>query len=141
MADIDGLDPRLPPGFLDDYAKLSPKQAGHIRHFHNMATLEDGNWGVMGSQVSGQEWLDAYRYQLATMAYASGAAHYHRMPALRSAFKALFEQLIHKMLQQEVWSYWYLTSQSGRFVDPDIEELRKPWPDPIAKENIMVCHL
>ncbi|KAL2815402.1 hypothetical protein BDW59DRAFT_177665 [Aspergillus cavernicola] len=100
-------------------------------------TQRDGYWGLMGSQDPGQEWLDAYRYQLATMAYAAGAAHFHRMPALRSMFKTLMQQLIAKMLKRAVWGYWFLTSHSGKFVDPDIEELRKPWADPIVRENIM----
>ncbi|GKT51089.1 uncharacterized protein ColSpa_11270 [Colletotrichum spaethianum] len=41
------------------------------------------------------------------------------------------------MLRPEVWGYWYLNSQSGKLVDPDITELRKPWADPVAMENIM----
>jgi hypothetical protein len=92
----------------------------------------------MGNQDPGEEWLDSYRYQLAMMAYAAGAAHFHRLPALRSVFRELFERLISKMMRREVWGYWYLTSQSGSFVDPDLKELRKPWPDPVRKENIMV---
>jgi hypothetical protein len=43
-------------------------------------------------------------------------------------------------LRREVWGYWYLTSQSGRSVDPDIKELRRPWADPVVKENIMVSY-
>ena len=94
----------------------------------------------MGSQEPGQEWLDGYRYQLATMAYAAGAAHYHRLPALKSVFKTLIEKLIHKMLRRDVWGYWYLTSQGGKMLDPDLKELRKPWADPNKKENIMVVN-
>jgi hypothetical protein len=92
----------------------------------------------MGAQEPAQEWLDAYRYQLGIITYATGATHYHRMPALRSVFKTLFEKLIHRMLRREVWQYWYLTSQSGILVDPDLKKLRKPWADPNKKENIMV---
>jgi hypothetical protein len=135
------LPARLPATFLAKYPKLTREQAGHLRHIHNLATLRDGEWGVMGSQEPGQEWLDAYRYQLATMAYAAGAAHYHRLPALRSVFQDLLDQLIRKMLRREVWGYWFLTSHSGKFVDPDLEELRQPWADPIVRENIMVCFL
>ncbi|KAF9895002.1 hypothetical protein FE257_004626 [Aspergillus nanangensis] len=133
-----GLPQRLDDRFMDRYEKLSPEQAGHLRHFHNLATQPDGSWHLMGSQDPGQEWLDAYRYQLATMAYAAGAAHYHRMAALRSVFKDLMQCLISKMLRRDVWGYWFLTSHSGKLVDPDIVELRKPWADPIVKENIMV---
>lgn len=133
-----GLPKNLPVDFLARQAKLSREQAGHLRHFHNLATQRDGEWGVMGSQEPGQEWLDAYRYQIATMGYAAGAAHFHRLPALRSIFQSLLDSLIHKLLRREVWGYWFLTSHSGKFVDPDIKELRQPWADPIVKENIMV---
>ncbi|KAJ6601169.1 hypothetical protein DFH09DRAFT_1490267 [Mycena vulgaris] len=137
----------LPPGLTPATAKfrhsrgvtrnLSPSQAGHLRHFHNLSTTIAGEWRHMGAQVAGQEWLDSFRYQLSAMAYAAGAAHYHRLPALRSVFKTLLEGLIGKMMHKDVWSYWYCTSQSGRRVDPDIQELRKPWPDPVMRENIM----
>ncbi|CAG5179188.1 uncharacterized protein ALTATR162_LOCUS9077 [Alternaria atra] len=128
---------KLPEDFLSSFPKLSNEQAGHLRHFHNLASQPDGEWHRMGAQDPGQEWFDAYRYQLATMAYATGSAHYHRLPAVRSVFKNLLEQLIHKMLRREVWGYWYLTSQSGKFVDPDLVEMRKPWADPNKQENIM----
>ncbi|RFU27562.1 hypothetical protein B7463_g8784, partial [Scytalidium lignicola] len=127
----------LPASLLDSVPKLDKLAAGHIRHFHNLASQPDGEWAHMGTQEPAQEWLDAYRYQLATMAYAAGAAHYHHLPALRSVFKTLIRSLISKMLRREVWGYWYLASQSGKFVDPDITELRKPWADPIRRENIM----
>ncbi|KAF2099441.1 hypothetical protein NA57DRAFT_65513 [Rhizodiscina lignyota] len=122
---------------LSKYPKFSRQQAGHLRHFHNLASATDGNWPHMGAQEPGQEFLDAYRYQLATMAYAAGLAHYHHMPAMRSLFQPLMRNLILKMLRREVWGYWYLTSQSGIRVDPDLKELRKPWADPVVTENIM----
>jgi hypothetical protein len=130
------------PHLLGEAFKSSPKltreQCGHLRHFYNLASQLDGDWAFMGSQEPGQEWDTARRYQLATMAYAAGAAHYHRLPAMRSMFKALLEKLIAKMLHREAWGYWYLTSQSGIRVDPDLKETRKPWADPVCKENIMV---
>lgn len=117
--------------------KLSREQAGHIRHFHNLASQLEGDWSFFGSQDPGQEWLDAIRYQLAIMTYAAAAAHFHRLPALRAPFRELFQKLIKKMLRRDVWGYWYLTSQSGILVDPDLKELRKPWADPVKEENIM----
>lgn len=131
----------LPPSLLAQHFpnKLTRAQAGHIRHFHNLASLPGGEWRHMGSSDPGQENFEAYRYQLATMAYAAGAAHYHRLPALRSVFRALSAQLVGKMLRRDVWGYWYLTSQSGVAVDPDVATigLRAPWPDPVCRENIM----
>lgn len=134
-------DGRLPQNLgnkFKNYAKLSRAQAGHLRHFHNLASQADGEWALMGHQDPGQEWETSYRYQLAIMAYAAGAAHYHRLPAMRGMFRSLLGRLIHKMLRREVWSYWYLTSQGGIMGDPDLKELRKPWADPVVRENIMV---
>ncbi|KZN94303.1 hypothetical protein EN45_044990 [Penicillium chrysogenum] len=128
---------QLPCSMTDRFDKLSREQAGHLRHFHNLATGKPGEWTHMGGQEPGQEWVDAFRYQLATMTYAAGAAHYHRLPRLRSIFKPLLAALIERMLHRDVWGYWFLTSHSGKLVDPDIRELRKPWADPIVKENIM----
>jgi hypothetical protein len=66
------------------------------------------------------------------MAYASGLTHYLRMPAMRGLFKLLIHRLIHKMLRREVLGYWYLTSQSGVMLDPELKELRKPWANPVV---------
>lgn len=129
------------PEFLYPLPKLDAAQAAHLRHFHNLATQKDGQWNHMGSQEPGQEWNDAYRYQLATMAYAAGLSHCHRMPALRSGFKTLLGQLVHKMLLREVGGYWFLTSHSGVLFEPSITKLRRPWADPVKKENIMVRQL
>lgn len=137
LSGAESLPHRLGEAFKSS-PKLTREQCGHLRHFHNLASQLDGDWAFMGSQEPGQEWDTARRYQLATMAYAAGAAHYHRLPAMRSMFKALLEKLIAKMLHREVWGYWYLTSQSGIRVDPDLKETRKPWADPVCKENIMV---
>ncbi|KAJ5542473.1 hypothetical protein N7535_004894 [Penicillium sp. DV-2018c] len=120
-----------------DPPKLTKEQCGHLRHIHNLASQLDGDWAFMGCEEPGQEWDTARRYQLATMSYALGAAHYHRLSAMRGMFKPVFEALIRKMLRREVWDYWYLSSQSGNKLDPEIKELRKPWADPVRKENIM----
>ncbi|KAH7384026.1 hypothetical protein DE146DRAFT_681129 [Phaeosphaeria sp. MPI-PUGE-AT-0046c] len=109
--------PEILPFDLSGYAKLDAKQAAHLRHFYNLVSQTNGHWP--------------------TMTYATGAAHFHRLPALRGQFRQLMRQMIAKMLRKEVWSYWFLASHSGKVFDPDIKELRKPWADPVAKENIM----
>ena len=134
------LPKRLDENFMEE-PKLTREQCGHLRHFHNLASLPDGDWSLMGSQDSLQEHDTSYRYQLSAMSYAAGAAHYHHLPAMRSVFKPLLRKLISKMLRREVWGYWFMASQSGVGSDPDIKELRKPWADPVCKENIMVCLL
>lgn len=131
------LAPSQPPVDIANYPKLDRKQAGHLRHFHNLVSQRDGDWHHFGSIDGHQELDEAYRYQLATMAYATSVAHYHRLPALQGAFKTLLRRIIHKMLLRQVWGYWFNTSQSGRLFDPDLPDLRKPWADPVIQENIM----
>ncbi|KAL3464929.1 hypothetical protein BJX64DRAFT_275585 [Aspergillus heterothallicus] len=121
---------------VEKWPKLDKLQAGHLRHYHNLASMIDGEWHRMGGLEGGQA-IDAYRYQIAIMAYAVGLTHYHRTPALRGYYKPLVRRLIHKMLRREVWDYWYNTSCSGNVSDPGLKELRKPWADPVARENIM----
>ncbi|KAL8837436.1 MAG: hypothetical protein Q9170_002520 [Blastenia crenularia] len=137
---ISGAPTTLPDQLLKEFLelpKLSREQCGHLRHFHNLVSQPDGDWSFMGGASAQDHDEGSYRYQLAFMAYAAGAAHYHRLPALRSVFRSLLEKMISKMLHPEVWGYWYLTSQSGIKLDPDLKELRKPWADPVCKENVM----
>ena len=122
---------------ISTYPKLDLKQAGHLRHFHNLVSQPDGEWRHFETSEVHQEFDDCIRYQLALMAYAAGAAHYHRLPALRGPFKSLMRQMIRKMLRREVWAYWFTSSHAGNFFNPDRTELRKPWVDPVIKENIM----
>lgn len=133
----------LPTHLVEEISKLpklTKEQCGHLRHFYNLASQPDGDWSSMGG-ASGQDHDEgSYRYQIAFMTYAAGAAHYHRLPALRSLFKTLMERLIAKMLRPDVWGYWYLTSHSGTLLDPDLKEMRKPWADPVCKENVMVSY-
>ncbi|KAL6702394.1 hypothetical protein ACN47E_002199 [Coniothyrium glycines] len=122
---------------LSKYPKLDVLQAGHIRHYHNLSSQLDGDWNHMAGLESHQEIFDAFRYQISSMAYGAGAAHFHRLPAARSTFKKLLDQLIHKMLLRDVWNYWFTASMSGNYVDPGLTELRTPWANPIIRENIM----
>lgn len=34
---------------MSKYAKLDDSQAGHLRHFHNLASQIDGEWRHMGT--------------------------------------------------------------------------------------------
>ena len=116
---------------------LDDAQSAHLRHIFNLAAMPDGEWRHMGSIDPGQEWLDAYRYQLAFMAYTLGLAAYHHLPAATETLRGPFDALIGKMLRREVWAYWRATSQSGPRLDPGLAALREPWTDPVVRENIM----
>lgn len=41
--------------------------------------------------------------------------------------RELMRKVILKILRREVWGNWYLTSQSGIKVDPDLNVWREPW--------------
>lgn len=86
---------------VSDYPKLNDKQAGHLRHFHNLVSQPDGEWYHFGSSDPHSEFDDAARYQLATMTYAMAVAHFHRLPVLKGPFKALMRRTIHKMLRRD----------------------------------------
>jgi hypothetical protein len=105
---------------LSKYPKLTHEQVGHVRHFYNLAYQPDGEWKHMGAQEPSQEFLDAYRYQIATIAYATAATHFHYQNALGCVYKPLMRQLIHKMLLRQVWGYWFNASLSGKTVDPSL---------------------
>lgn len=122
---------------LEGYPKLSAQQASHIRHLHNLVSQKDGSWNHMGAEDPGQGLLDAYCYQLSNMAYVASLSHSHRLPALRSVFKPLLRRLIHKMLRREMWGYWLSTYLGGTLLDPDLKESRKPWADPVIRENTL----
>lgn len=116
---------------------LDQAQVGHLRHIANLARQLDGDWSHMGWIETGQEAPNAYRYQLAWMAYSLAVAHFHRLPGAPGAFKDTYANLMRKMLRYDVWSYWAHTSKSGPFFDADLTELREGWMDPVVKENIM----
>jgi hypothetical protein len=91
----------------------------------------------MSTQDGGQTGLSSLRYQVPHLYYALGLTHFNRLPAAPGAFKDTQTTLMRKMVRQEVWDYWYDISRSGPHFDPTLTELRKPWADPVRKENIM----
>ncbi|KXH66544.1 hypothetical protein CSAL01_05674 [Colletotrichum salicis] len=107
---------------LSKHPKLTREQAGHLRHFHNLVSQPDNDRNLMGSQEPLREFLDAHRYQLATMAYAAELAHYRRQPALRSVHKKLIRQTTHKMLLRAVWAYWL--TQAWRLIGMRLRDAR-----------------
>ncbi|WP_370935106.1 hypothetical protein [Amycolatopsis sp. cg13] len=122
---------------ISGYPALDDFQAGHVQHVRNLVAQQDNEWANMGSMLWGQEWTDAYRYQLTQMAYTLGFAHFHHLPAAPGAFRPAFEEIIRKMQLPEVWAYWRETSRGSIRNNPDITELREGWRDPVFKENIM----
>lgn len=125
------------PFDISDLNMLDDKQMGHIRHIRNVGARQGGDWKHMDANDPIQFGFSSYRYPLAHMAYTLAAAHYHHLPAAPGAFKGPYEQIIEKMLRQDVWGYWKETSASGVKFNPDIKELRPTWADPVVRENIM----
>lgn len=116
---------------------MDDKVLGHLRHIVNLSRQLPGDWSDMGPYDPGQEGDDAYRYQLAYMAYTLALTQYHHTPAYRELWRKTFRDLIEKMLRWDVWAYWELTSRGSKLFDPELEKLGEGWVDPVIKQNVM----
>ncbi|KAH6959804.1 hypothetical protein BKA56DRAFT_501457, partial [Ilyonectria sp. MPI-CAGE-AT-0026] len=112
-------------------------QLSHVEHMLALSEQLPGDWATMGSFDPYQEGDDAYRYQLAYMAYTLALVQHHYVPAYRERYQKAFISLIDKMLRQDVWAYWENTSRGGRAMDPDLPSLTDGWVDPVCRQNIM----
>lgn len=120
-----------------DYPVLDDKQLGHLRFIANVARRRHNDWSGMDSEEPGQGGFDAYRYQLAMMAYTTHLANYHYTPAWRELHQATSERLIEKMLRFDVWSFWEMVSRGAKQFDPSLAALSEGWRDPVIRQNIM----
>lgn len=116
---------------------LSVEQIGHIRNVIRLSRQLPGDWSDMGPFDPTNEGDDAYRYQLAYMAYSLAVTQYHYLPAHRELLRDTFRQLITKMLRHDVWAYWELTSRGSKVMNPDLTELVEGWVDPVSSKNVM----
>lgn len=116
---------------------LDAKQWGHIRHIIRLSRQAPGDWSDMGPFDPTNEGDDAYRYQLAYMAYTLAVVQKHYLPGYRELFKETFQNLIEKMMRHDVWGYWELTSKGSKVMDPDLEALVEGWVDPVVGKNVM----
>lgn len=116
---------------------LSPKQAGHLRHFGNLVRQPMNDWSLMHGRGTGQEDFGGYRFQLAYMAYALALTFRHRLPAAPGLFKPLFERLIDKMLLPDVWLYWPRVSRGGSIFNAHLAHTYQEEWNPVGKDNIM----
>ena len=120
-----------------DYPSLSDREMGHLRWIVKLANQLPGDWSYMGGLEPGQEWLEAYRYQLAFMTYALALAQYHKTPAYRELYQKAMDQFIQKMVRGDVWSYWVESSKGGKKMNPALKEKGSGWIDPVVDKNIM----
>ena len=122
---------------IEGHPHLDSAQLGHVRHVVRLANQLPGDWSYMGHYEPDEEGDDAFRYQLAMMAYALGAAQAHHTPAYRELYRDTTEKLIEKMLRFDVWGYWENTSRGSKILDPGLEALGEGWLDPVVRQNIM----
>ncbi|RYY98207.1 MAG: hypothetical protein EOO24_18780 [Comamonadaceae bacterium] len=116
---------------------LDDMQLGHLQYIANVARRRHNDWTGMDSEEPGQGGFDAYRYQLAMMAYTVHLANYHYTPAWRDGPQATSEKLIEKMMRFDVWSFWEMTSRGAKQFDPSLAALSEGWRDPVIRQNIM----
>jgi hypothetical protein len=121
----------------ESYPALSSKEVGALRWFVKLANQAPGDWSNMGGLEPGQEWLEAYRYQLAFMTYFLALEQYHKTPAYRELITPTMDLLIQKMLRKDVWYYWAESSKGSKAFNPAIVEYGPGWIDPVREKNIM----
>jgi hypothetical protein len=124
-------------GGASPHHQLDSLQWGHLRHMVRLSRQIPGDWSDMGPFDPTNEGDDAYRYQLAYMAYTLGLTQYHYLPAYRELLRETLANLIRKMLRHDVWGYWELTSRGSKVMDPDLEVLEDGWVDPVIRKNVM----
>ncbi|MEE8441340.1 MAG: hypothetical protein V3S41_06435 [Spirochaetia bacterium] len=115
--------------------KLSDSSLGQIRHFISLARQDLEDWH--GFEAEDQYGLEAYRYQIAFMAYAIALFQYHTLPAYRELLAGTVKRLIVRLIQKPVWEFWEEVSRGAKLFDPDWTEPAQPWRDPIREKNIM----
>ena len=123
---------------VGDYpvAMLDDLQAGHLRRMIDLSEQLPDDWSGMMGRTAMQEDFDALRFQLAYMSYALALCHAHRLPAAPAVFRQPIDNLIHKMLSQEVWSYWHFVSTGNGPMNQSLGELPAKW-NPVEVDNIM----
>ena len=134
-------EPDKPAGVTTDinpqtYPKLTGKNMGHVRHMVEIAEQLSGNWDHMGIREEGQDFFNAYRYQLAFMTYALGITQHQKTPAYRELYQRAISRMIDKMKRREVWDYWEKMSEFSDYA-AHIRSAEEGWTDPLAQKNIM----
>lgn len=119
------------------YPEMSRYEIGAMRWFVKLAGQAPGDWSGMGGLEPGQEWLEAYRYQLAFMTYFLALEQYHKTPAYRELATATMDLLIQKMVRKDVWHYWAESSKGSKKFNPALQEYGPGWTDPVREKNIM----
>ncbi len=94
------------------------------------------DWSGMMGRTALQEDFDALRFQLAYMSYALALCHVHRLPAAPAVFRKPMDDLIQKMLSQDVWAYWHYVSTGMGPLNKSLGELPAKW-NPVEVDNIM----
>ncbi len=115
--------------------ELSVKALGQLNEVARLADQRIDDWSRF--MATDQFGLEAYRYQIAFMAYTVALAQYHFLPAYRERLKDVFQKLITRLLARPVWEYWAEVSRGHRQYDPDWPGPAQPQHDPISDRNIM----
>lgn len=115
------------------YPSLDEKELGQVRHLVDLARQADGDWS--GMQIGNRSAFDGYQFQIAWMYYALAVAQSQQTPAYRELYKASSEDLIRKMVRNDVWSLWGAIIEHPLF--KKYLEPGKDFRDPVADMNIM----
>lgn len=128
----DMREPRLPRSPLDDRSglreviELSREELAELRFALDRALQPVAEWNGFHF---GDQWQPmATRYQVNTLGWALALANHNCVPAMRGYLQDAQLNLIEKLKDHRLWSYWRWENLWGNF---------RRSPDPIPVDNIM----
>ena len=130
---------------LNDYPILDDKEVGQLRWFYKVTSADISDFSLIPSgnlygvpkTASLQGSISAYRYTIAFATYFFALEQYHKLSANVSILGPMYDRMIQKMLDKQVWGYWSRLSKGMPPLEP---QMNTPYPqddDPVDSKNIM----
>ncbi len=129
----------------DDYLEMTDREIGHLLWFKKIADCDLDDFSLIPSvnindvPVTGflQLGFSSYRYSIAFISYFLSIEQFHKIPACTEIIQPIFDRMINKMLEKQVWSYWANTSMGFPLFEPTLWFAYPSARDPVSKKNIM----
>jgi len=88
-------------------------------------------------QEANESGLSANRYTVAYSSYFIAAEQYHKFPAWREVLQPVFDRLVLRLLQKQMWEYWATESAGIAKFEPNMDRPYQTSKDPVGYANIM----
>ena len=119
----------------DEYPSADAKEWGQL--LWNMKIANQDLSDFSSFQEVNESGLSANRYTVAYSSYFLAAEQYHKFPAWSEAIQPVFDRLILRLLQKQMWQYWATESEGIAKFEPNMDKPYTPSKDPVGHANIM----